>query len=79
VAPESILAGKMTRPRDLVPSCFSSFFSIRVFFLFDCAKRGMPSSEQEKKKKVEFCLNLKPLSDEGHAREFLLEELRPFD
>jgi hypothetical protein len=39
----------------------------------------MPSSEQEKKKKVEFCLNLKPLSDEGHAREFLLEELRPFD
>jgi hypothetical protein len=34
---------------------------------------------KKKKKKVEFCLNLKPLSDEGHAREFLLEELRPFD
>jgi hypothetical protein len=77
--PESILAGKMTRPRDLVPSCFSSFFSIPVFFCLIVLREGCHLLSKKKERVLEFCLNLKPLSDEGHAREFLLEELRPFD
>ena len=46
------------------PFMFLLLLLYLCFFLFDCAKRGMPSSEQGKKKrKWSFALNLKPLSD----------------